>query len=198
LFCVGVTVLGDEAMRAFWEWFSSAREDVANAQPWAVDELKRRLSDMGVPHWEAGPLDPQGELSFLALSPASVGDIERLRAIAAGAPDMPGWRVMVGKPKKHWNRVFRWSSAGATVDASQWRCVVFRYADGQHEIVVLDPAIPEALADKTQAIIEFVVRSELGEIKTLEKVCGIFAEPPSDTASLEASIPIADLDAAIA
>ena len=134
---------------------------------------------------------------FLAFSPANANDVVRLREIVARAPLIEGWDVRVGKPRKFWDRVFRWSETNIEVNARYWRCVVLRYDDGLYEIVMLDPAIPQSLVDQTQAIIEFVVEAELGEMRTLEKVCGIFAEPPPDKATLEASVAIDALDGLI-
>lgn len=110
---------------------------------------------------------------------------------------MAGWEIMVGKPRKFWDRVFLWSPAEIEVDARDWRCVALRYDDGMYEIVVLDPILPAALADQARTIARFVIESELGELRTLRKVCGIFVEPPSDTAPLEASVAIDALDGCI-
>jgi hypothetical protein len=187
--------MGGRDEELFWTWFSEVREQYA--EPEIASELGRRLASLGIDRWEVGPLDPEGATMFLAFSPAQADDIVRLQGIVASAPLIEGWDVRVGKPRKFWDRVFHWSETDIEVDARHWRCVVLRYDDGLYEIVMLDPAIPQSLADQTQAIIEFVVEGELGEMRTLEKVCGIFAEPPSDTASLEASIAIDALDGLI-
>ncbi len=184
--------MGGRNEEQFWTWFSEVRDQYA--VPEIASELGRRLASLGIDRWEVGPLDAEGATKFLAFSPAQANDIVHLQGIVARAPPIEGWDVRVGKPRKLWNRVFRWSETGIEVDARYWRCVVLRYDDGLYEIVILDPAIPQSLADQTPGIIEFVVESELGEMRTLEKVCGIFAEPPSDIASVEASVAIDALD----
>lgn len=184
--------MGGRDEELFWTWFSEARDQYA--VPEIASELGRRLGSLGIDRWEVGPLNAEDATMFLAVSPAHANDIGRIKGIVARAPSIEGWEVIVGKPRKFWDRVFHWSETDIEVDARYWRCVVLRYDDGLYEIVILDPAIPQSLADQTQAIIEFVVESELGEMRTLEKVCGIFAEPPSDNVSLEASVAIDALD----
>lgn len=184
--------MGDRDEKHFWNWFSEVREQYA--VPEIASEIGRRLGSLGIDRWEIGPFDADGATMFIAFSPAHADDIGRLQEIAARAPSIEGWQVLFGKPRKLWDRVFHWSETNIEIDARHWRCVVLRYEDGMYEIVILDPKIPQLLADQTQAIIEFVVESELGEERTLEKICGIFAEPPSSTASLEASVALDALD----
>ncbi len=179
----------------FWTWFSETRDQYEDSEFPA--KLGRRLAALDIHRWEVGPLDAEGETMFLAFSPANKDEIDRLKEIVARAPPIGGWDVRVGKPRKFWDRVFLWSETDIEVDARSWRCVVLHYDDGLYEIVILDPVIPQSLADETETIINFVVESELGELRTLEKVCGIFAEPPSDSVSLEKSVAIEALDGLI-
>jgi hypothetical protein len=184
--------MGDRDEVWFWTWFSEARDQYA--VPDIASEIDRRLASLGIDRWEVGPLDAAGETMFLAFSPTHVNDIARLQEMVARAPSIEGWDVRVGKPRKFWNRIFKWSDATVEVDARYWRCVILRYDDGKYEIIILNPDIPPLLANQTQDIIEFVVEGELGEMRTLEKISGIFAEPPSNTLPLEASVAIDELD----
>ncbi|WP_299009200.1 hypothetical protein [uncultured Caulobacter sp.] len=180
--------MGD--IRTFWDWLVAnlARLDEDEVQ----EALAQRLKELGVSGWEMGG----GETDrFLALSIGSADELARARAILADAPNMPGWRFLAGKPRKDWFGYFTWN--GVEIDASAWRCVVFAYDDGMAEIVFIDPAIPDPLKDATQQILEFVVESELGQLRALEKVCGVAAESVSDEVRAEDAIPVLRLSAAL-
>lgn len=183
--------MNDRNARQFWTWFLDVGRRLND--PAFVSELDRQLAVLGISDWEAGPLDAKGEKLFLAFSPTERSEIPRLEAIVAQAPSIAGWEILVGKPRKFWDRVFKWSSSEIQIDASEWRCVVLQYSDGLCDIVILDPSLPQSLHDQKQSIVEFAIKSEIGEALALARVCGIYAESPSDSAPIEASIPICAL-----
>ena len=176
--------------RALWNWF------IANLGRVDTDEgqqtLTQLLHEIGVTSWEMGV--QEGD-RFLAFSVASVDDVTTVRAIVADAPRVPGWRFLVGKPKKDWSRFFVWQ--GIEVDASEWRCVVFTYDDGISEIVFIDPIIPDALGEFTQQILEFVVESELGQLCALERIFRVTAESLAGEVRAEDAMPVWKLSSAI-
>jgi hypothetical protein len=91
----------EDDIRAFWEWFVAAHERIAE-NPTAdavIEEVDRRVSDLGCPAWEIGP----GEQTdwFLALSPdGDLGSLALTREIVREAPKLPGWEILSCRPRK--------------------------------------------------------------------------------------------------
>ena len=154
------------------------------------------MDRLGVPDWEIGPVGDNG--LFLALSPC--GDLEKYRItkrIVTLAPSIVGWTFLPARPRKNWDRVFLWSIRGQ-IDASLWRLVCFKYPDGLFELAFLDETMPELPPDEKLALVEFVVASEIGEEASMTQICKISFEAEPTAEMMEASLPLADLNRAIA
>ena len=114
----------DDDIRAFWEWFVAEHEWIA-ANPTAdavIEELDRRVSDLGCPAWEIGP----GEQTdwFLALSPdGDPSSLALTREIVREAPKLPGWEILSCRPRKKWDLRFEIEGASGPieVEARSWR-----------------------------------------------------------------------------
>jgi hypothetical protein len=89
--------------RDFWTWFSQIAHRLADRldNPAIYNQLDRALrrevgDDLS---WELGPWE--GGMCYLAISPQ--GDrslVGKAGAFVARAPDVPGWKLLVGRQRK--------------------------------------------------------------------------------------------------
>jgi hypothetical protein len=120
-----------------WAWFERIADELAAnydtpLTPLAA-ELGRRITALGL-WWEVGP-DKDGGL-MLAISPGRHRDrMPEVRAVVAAAPSIAGWTFHAGKPPKLWTRMVI-EVDGHRYDATTWRYVLSKYADGVCDIVV--------------------------------------------------------------
>ncbi len=154
---------------SFWRWIefklnSGQIDDIFFA------ELDKKLSYFGFDSWEFGPFPSGGD--YLAISPA--GSRERLKDcqnFIKNAPNITGWKFLPAKPAKQWNRIFEWSRSGDRICAIDWKFNMYSYPDGMHEIVLIKDSMGKLDKKNKLSILEFVIDSEIGEEKSIEKIC---------------------------
>ena len=160
--------MADPALiRALWTWF------VANANRWseqriedAAAELESKLFAIVNVGWEIGPL---GDGAFFALSPdpADATKMALAEEILASAPQMPGWRFTLYKPRREWMLQFA-IRAGSSyeIDGTCWEYVIYRFEDGTYDILFKPDAGVLALGDDDlHHAAMIIVDGELGEAK---------------------------------
>jgi hypothetical protein len=182
----------DQAIDRFWAWFKENAISLKDLRPESVrwSELDRQLAAIGVDGWEIGPESiQQGDL-FFALSTKGDRNIFRInQRIVARAPSIGGWKFLPAKPRKHWDRRFLWSTR--TLDASNWKFILYSYDDGMYDLALLGDVLGEFSDVEKRRILAFVVESELGEGISLERICGLeFNDRPTlseETQSIEIS-----------
>jgi hypothetical protein len=185
----------EDDIRAFWEWFVAAHEWIAE-NPTAdavIEELDRRVSDLGCPAWEIGPGDQTDW--FLALSPDGDPDSLALtRKIVDEAPRLPGWEILPHRPPKKWDLRFEieGSSGPIEVDARSWRFVAYRYPDGIYDVVVLVDEPSLAPLDRDLAA-RIAVEGQLGEEPLLTAVNEVEAVVELSDAEIGRSRPLSSL-----
>jgi len=185
----------DDDIRAFWEWFVAEHEWIA-ANPTAdavIEELDRRVSDLGCPAWEIGPGDQTDW--FLALSPDGDPDSLALtRKIVHEAPRLPGWEFLPHRPPKKWELRFEIEGASGPieVDARSWRFVAYRYPDGIYDVVVLVDEPSLAPPDRDLAV-RIAVEGQLGEEALLTAVNEVEAVVELSDAEIGRSRPLSSL-----
>lgn len=161
-------------VKEFWQWFSTHASEFGDrfenkALLRQLDELVAGLGDFA---WEVGP-GTNTENAFI-LSPA--GNRDRLpiaAAIVAMAPDIPRWEFHSAKPAKHWEGRFELQDPNGEfleIDATDWRCVLLRYADGIHEVVVNAPNLRMLPEDYQQWAVEIAMDILLGERRRLDLI----------------------------
>lgn len=183
---------------AFWRWFAEndaiLRNLVPESPPWL--ELEQRLRSLGVEAWEIGPA--AGGRTAFAISPArSPEKLPLTRKIVGLAPSIPGWLFFSAKQPKDWNRVFVWSLPGLEIDARQWKFLVYRYADGLFDVVLLGPILDSFSKEERLRIVSFVVESEIGEEILVERVFEVDLEEAPTEDMLNSAVPIEQLRSTI-
>ena len=186
----------EDDIGAFWEWFADTRERIAG-DPTAdavIEELDRRISDLGCPAWEIGP----GEKTdwFLALSPnGDPGSLALTRKIVGEAPRLPGWEILPHKPRKKWDLRFEIEGASGPieVDARSWRFVAYRYPDGIHDLVVLVGDQPSLAPLDRDLAARIAVEGQLGEEALLTVVNEVEAGVTLSDAEMARSRPLNSL-----
>jgi hypothetical protein len=164
----------------FWEWFSNHEAELRSLKPSTPQwhELDRRISTLGVNSWEIGPSVASAAQHALALSPqGDPGVYKTTQRIIALAPKLKAWEFLPAKPRKAWKRRFLWSSKQISIDASNWKFLLYRYEDGKVEVVLVGHALDQFETGERRRIAEFVVESELGEATCIERLCGVDVEP---------------------
>jgi hypothetical protein len=185
-------VTADDQIGTFWEWFATARESLPEEAA-AVEELDRRVSDLGCPAWEIGP----GERAewFLALSPdGDPASLALTRKVVGAAPSIPGWELLSHRPRKQWDLRFEIESESGPieVDARTWRFVAYRYPDGLYDLVILadDPSL--APPDRDLAVY-LADEGQLGEEALMTVVNRIEAVTEVSDAEVERSRSLSSL-----
>jgi hypothetical protein len=181
----------------FWAWFSRHIPTVDALQDNLPlgDELHARLEALGVSGWEATPPDEADERDIFALSVNSLEELALVEGIAAAAPEMAGWTVCAGKPKKAWEGFFSWSTREQAIDSRDWRAILRRYPDGLHDVeLIFDDEVPE---DEEDLLMAFVVESEIGQVKALKRIYSIYRSRSPDAADRLRAVPLSKLDGLI-
>jgi hypothetical protein len=110
-------LIAEDAIESFWAWFAE-NSDPMSADPdgeVVLEELDRRVADLGCPAWEIGP--GSEAYWFLAISPN--GDERALpltQAIVSAAPSVPGWEFLPHRPKKSWDLHFEIEGDSGPID----------------------------------------------------------------------------------
>lgn len=186
----------EDAIRAFWEWFADFRERISE-DPTAdavIEELDRRVSDLGCPAWEIGPGDQTDW--FLALSPdGDPGSLALTRKIVREAPRLPGWEILPYRPRKKWDLRFEVEGASGPieVDARSWRFAAYRYPDGVYDLVVLVEGEPSLAPLDRDLAVRIAVEGQLGEEVLLTAVNEVEAVVELSDAEIGRSRPLGSL-----
>lgn len=154
-----------------------------------LEELDRRVSELGCPAWEIGPGD-QAEW-FLALSPD--GDPRTLpltQEIVSSAPIVPGW-----ESKKKWDLRFEieGESGSIEVDARSWRFVAYRYPDGVYDLVITVGNEAALGPGDRDLAVRIAVEGQLGEEALLTRINELEAVVELSTAEMSRSRPLTSL-----
>jgi hypothetical protein len=158
----------------FWAWFAPIADDLAESfdAPTILEELDRRIMDLGNYAWEIGP--GLREENALVISPG--GDRNLLtatREIVAQAPAIEGWEFHPAKPPKRWNLVFDMDTGNESqmrIDASKWRCALRRDEEGDLEVVIEAPNLADLDEEHRRWAGEIVLDGILGEETRLETI----------------------------
>jgi hypothetical protein len=180
----------------FWAWFQQHSLSLAANDPDAVAGLGERLQTLGLVYWELGPGEAAGT-SFLAFGMDDDSTRRSASTLCERAPLLAGWEFRLGKPRKQWDGRLLWGVEKVQVDARAWRFLVFRYADGMHEITLVRPRLPAAIKDQAQALAVFVVEAELGQDDARRLVCKIAVDKNVDTAQRNSTLGMRDLRRAL-
>jgi hypothetical protein len=152
----------------FWAWFrrNADRISADPDNPVITGELDRRVSELhGEISWEIGPgLSKSWQLVF---SPNLNPDLRVItRDIVRDAPSIDDWEFFSSRRPKQWEYRFelaRDNDERVTIDASEWRFILLRYPDGQHEIVLGGSHLPELSESESWQAAAIVLESILGE-----------------------------------
>ena len=171
-----VVILMFTRKQDFWTWFSRIAHQLAEklddpAMGNQLDKaLRREIGDEL--SWELGPLE--GDRCYLAISPQGdrslLGEAE---AFVATAPDIPGWKVLVGRQKKEFadNRLEMELPELGTTEVGRWRFWLQKSAVlGRAAVVVFPAGAEKAPADDLVACVEIVLDSLLGELTRIYAV----------------------------
>jgi hypothetical protein len=174
------------AISRFWRWFCNHQRQLRNVadDPILLAELERKLSEIGQRFWEIGPFTAASDELYFAIALGK--DPHRMPAIEQvinAAPKLDGWRFLVGKPRKSWQRAVRWGEDRLLIDANDWQFVLYRFPDGLHDVVLVKPEL-RGLSEKEKIdLIGFVVASEIGERLMAETVYSVDSAPSIETSS---------------
>jgi hypothetical protein len=182
--------------RKFWNWFRRRVPTPAMLADLSLgDELQARLDALGLSGWEVAPPDNPAGRDIFALSVNSLEELPLVERVVAAAPDMAGWTVCAGKPKKAWERVFYWGRDRRLIDASGWTVALRRYPDGLYDVgLMFDDEIPEV---ELQQLLDFVVESEVGQLRALCTVAAIRRLDAPEASDRLTAFPLSELDRAL-
>jgi hypothetical protein len=157
----------------FWFWFQTNASSIAErvVTQDLLDELDRRVKGLNANlSWEIGPVRT-AEWAFTISPGMDETLIEIANRAVEGAPSVVGWQFHSSRQPKDWDRRFelRSSSKVISVDASGWKYVILRHADGGMEILVCSGPMPNISGDERSEIIQVVLESELGEGVLLDR-----------------------------
>jgi hypothetical protein len=182
------------AIADFWKWFGEVAPallqiDLVGAYG---RELSARLAKLNAEQWEIGPLDNRPKEMFFALS--TQGDreqYERNKNIINRAPPIAGWTFLAAKLPKLWERRFIWPGNGESIDANEWRFILYHYEDGMYDVELAGNPLIGFSVEEARQIVIFVVVSELGEAAALNKLSriAIQSNPSSDDEAQAVALP---------
>ncbi len=184
-------------LEEFWTWFADHASEFGEAfeNEVLLQELDERVTGLGDFAWEVGPGN-NAENAF-TLSPAGNRDLlEVTRAIVDAAPEVSGWEFHSAKPAKPWNPRFELHDANGVpveVDATDWRCVLLKYADGAHEVLIEAPNLRALTKDYQRWAAEIILDSLVGERSRLENIDEVTVVSEFSDRERIAAFPVADV-----
>jgi len=179
----------DQEIQSFWEWFETIAADLGRdlENQAILEELDRRVSELGDVSWEVGP--GRKEENALVITPdGSKEQLATTQRIVARAPMIPCWEFHWARPARTWSLQFSIDSdqGGRTqVDARSWRYVLFRFPDQTFDVVLEQSNLKEASESDRYTAAVVLLDGILGELKRLELIGGIeaVAALPEDQAT---------------
>ena len=164
----------DEDVMSFWAWFESVAERLGqdfDCQA-LLDELDKRISQLGDICWELGP-GRQAENALVVTPDGAKEWLPVTQRIVALAPVVPGWEFHPARQPKDWNLQYAIEDvSGETldIDARRWRYVLFRFPDGKFDIVVEENNLIGADDEDRYAAAVILVDGILGEATRLLRI----------------------------
>jgi hypothetical protein len=162
-----------EKIREFWRWFKTVAEELAAAplNPDILEELDWRIERLhpGLA-WEIGP--GSHAAWQLVISPNLDPALRRTACkVVSLAPEVADWEFSPMRRPKEWNFEFTLQlerGGSIHVDASRWRFVLLRHADGSYEILLQGSSLPPMTDRERWHAATVVLESILGEQKLME------------------------------
>lgn len=165
----------DRAVSQFWKWFASIAERLSDdfENEAFLAELDRRLSALADVGWELGP--GRTSANALAISPNGEADLLPVtRKIAAAAPAGLGWEVHPARPARDPYLTFSMRRPGDAaeieVDARAWRYVLYRFREGDFDVVLEQPNLGSLSDDERYSAAVIFLDGALGEEARLRRV----------------------------
>ena len=165
--------MDEDKIERLWEWFSGNERKIKNCiederspgRENIVEQLNNLILDIGLFYWEIG----QGSDNnyYLTISPNGDADLmAQSISIMESAPDLDGWELNYCKPSKEWDRNFKLYDDDMSeqhIDASNWRCLVTRNAEGTLDLILEAKNIAHLDNFTTKTAADLVVLNEIGE-----------------------------------
>jgi hypothetical protein len=186
-------------IRDFWGWFAGActtfGDTFENAA--AIEELARRIAELGEFSWEIGPGLSNPSNLLLVISPGGNRDLlPRTREIVALAPACPGWEFAPARPPKQWDlrAALEYEGVGSLfLDARPWRYALQKDPQGKLRIVICAPDLTYYDPVVQQVAAGIILDGELGEEARLDHLAAIHVVAEFDESLADSANPISVL-----
>jgi len=161
----------------FWLWFKSKSPQLRSSytERSTIEELDQMVGTISPQlDWEVGPYS-DGD-NYFALSPClSTSNLQVTKSIVSFAPVIPGWVFLHAKPAKAWVpkwTVFTSSNSTYSVDATNWKYILYAYDDNVFDIDICVDSLP---SDETlrKSVVETALVNILGEEVFLSRLAAI-------------------------
>lgn len=159
-----------------------------------IDQINEVVNTLGSYDWEIGPW---GDKLYFALSPGYNADLlDELESIIDSAPQISGWAIISGKPRKA-EKIKRWympndKGVDILVNAEGWRCVIYKFQDGTYDLDIQVSNLDED-EDTIYQALDIHLTNLLGEINYINYISSVNLVDDFKETIRDRSVPLEDI-----
>ncbi len=156
-------------VKSFWDWFVQnldILEQIDENDNSLIDEIDRRVSELGDFSWEIGP--GQNKKNSFIISPSGVLEsLQLTKKIEELAPNVDGWEFYSSKPPKDWDYIFSFVDGQNNeihVDAKEWEYILLKYNDNRSfDLILKGPFDLKTDEESSYIAAEILIIGTIGE-----------------------------------